>query len=99
MVEGSQQDEQPVDRRGVARGTIAAVLLFALGLTLLVSWRYSPQVYWQGRDDGIYAYDSMVIESGGVLFRDTWENKPGALYTMRWALFGADAGIWVTGLS
>lgn len=95
---------EPVERQGRAwrAGTIAAVLLFALGLTLLASWRYSPQVYWQGRDDGIYAYDSMVIESGGVLFRDTWENKPpGALYTVAlgFALFGADRwGIWVTEL-
>lgn len=87
-------------RAGWSVRTIAGVVLFALALTLLASVRYSPQVYWQGRDDGIYAYDSMVLEAGGVLYRDTWENKPpGALYTVAlgFALFGANRwAIWLT---
>ena len=72
--------------------------LFVLALTLLASLRYSPQVYWQGRDDGIYAYDGMVLYAGGVLYRDAWENKPpGALYTIAlgYALFGVNRwAIW-----
>lgn len=75
--------------------TRAGIALFALLVTLLASLRYSPQVYWQGRDDGIYAYDGMVIHAGGVPYRDTWQNKPpGALYAIAlgYALFGV--GRW-----
>ena len=89
-------------RAGWPARTIAGVILFALAVTLLASLRYSPQVYWQGRDDGIYAYDSMVLEAGGVLYRDTWQNKPpGALYTVAlgFALFGVSRWtIWLTEL-
>lgn len=87
-------------RAGWPARTIAGMVLFALGVTLLASLRYSPQVYWQGRDDGIYAYDSMVLAAGGVLYRDTWENKPpGALYTVAlgFELFGVSRwAIWLT---
>lgn len=89
-------------RAGWPARTIAGVILFALAVTLLASLRYSPQVYWQGRDDGIYAYDSMVLEAGGLLYRDTWQNKPpGALYTVAlgFALFGVSRwAIWLTEL-
>ena len=89
-------------RAGWPARTIAGGILFALAVTLLASLRYSPQVYWQGRDDGIYAYDSMVLEAGGVLYRDTWQNKPpGALYTVAlgFALFGVSRWtIWLTEL-
>lgn len=88
-------------RAGWGARSAAGLILFALALTLLASLRYSPQVYWQGRDDGIYAYDGMVLHAGGVLYRDTWQNKPpGALYIValgfglfgvnRWAIWGTE---------
>lgn len=44
--------------------------------------------YWYG-DEGIYQTMAITMNNGGLLYKDTWDNKPPLLY-MLYALFNGD---------
>lgn len=76
------------------------ILILALILTLLLFIPIAPSMVDQGRDSGIYAYTAKVIvEDGGLPYRDAWDNKPPGIYyidAVAFYLFGVNRwSVWL----
>lgn len=66
-------------------------LIYYLALLLIIIFAYPVLFYPLGRDHAISAYTGMIINEGGVPFKDAWEQKPPLLYflySLAFILFG-----------
>lgn len=63
-------------------------LILASFLFFLLRFPSLFEPYWYG-DEGIYQTIGIVLNQGGLLYRDVWDNKPPLLYFF-YSLFGSD---------
>ncbi len=71
------------------------VAVFLVGISLMFFFLRLPSLIepnWYG-DEGIYQVIGKVLHDGGLLYRDTWDNKPPLLYLL-YAIFNGNL-LWV----
>ena len=54
--------------------------LLAFGVIFITTIARDPSFRGMSRDGGAFAYCGQQIASGGLLYRDCWDNKPPAIY-------------------
>jgi len=72
-------------------------LLFILLASLLLSLLYIPKNNIIQGDKDIYRYVGLVIQKGGVPYRDVFDHKPPLIFFLNYAalLMGGDWGQWI----
>lgn len=81
-----------ISRNPLQKSHAFLALLFLLAVSFLVSWPTSPLRNAPGSDREIYRYVGMVINNGGLPYRDVFDHKPPMFYFL--AALGHRAGPW-----
>ena len=72
-------------------------LVLLLAASVLLSLLYIPQFNILQGDKEIYRYIGLVMQKGGVPYRDVFDHKPPLIFFLNYAalLMGGDWGLWI----